>query len=109
MSRMRSHSVCASSMSCVLMTTAAPRSRCSSSRLLSIVALTGSRPWNGSSTMSRSGSLMIVAMSCAFWCMPRDSSPAFLVSVVAQPDLGQQLAWRAARRAAGDRPRSAPK
>ena len=85
MSRMRSQRVWASPMSCVLMTTAVPLSRCSRTTPLSMSALTGSRPWNGSSMMSRSGSLRMVAMSWAFWCMPRDSSPARLVAASPRP------------------------
>ena len=55
----------------------------------------------------RSGVLMIVATSCAFWCMPRDSSAAFLFMESARPT---SVAAHARVRVRGvGNPRSAPK
>src|SRR5262249_9968352 len=69
-----SHIFSALSMMCVLNTTVLPRRFSSRMASFSACALIGSRPLNGSSRMTRSGSCSSVAMNCTFCCMPRDSS-----------------------------------
>src|SRR5680860_874670 len=56
------------------MITVLPAACCSSRISLTSRVLTGSRPAKGSSTMMRSGSCSSVAITCAFCCMPLESS-----------------------------------
>ena len=72
-----SHIFSALSMTCVLKITVLPRRLSSTTASLSACALIGSRPLNGSSRITRSGSCSSVAMNCTFCCMPRDSSSTF--------------------------------
>ena len=72
-----SHIRSALSIRCVLKITVFPRARSSTTVSLSACALIGSRPENGSSRITSSGSWISVPMNCTFCCMPRDSSSIF--------------------------------
>ena len=54
-------------------------------RRAALRALTGSRPLNGSSRISRSGSWMMAARNCTFCCMPFESSSQRLRSQSPRP------------------------
>ena len=68
----------------------------------SVRALTGSRPLNGSSRISRSGSWMMAARNCTFCCMPFDSSSQRLRSQSPRPTRSRPRRMRPGSSAVAD-------
>ena len=62
---------------------------------------TGSRPENGSSRITRSGSLITVTTNWSFWCMPRESSSTFLPACSARSTRSSHSGTRCAELAGG--------
>ena len=86
MSVIWSHTSSTDDMLWVEKTIVAPASRSARISFLSRLALTGSKPLNGSSKISNSGSCSTVTMNCTFWAIPLLSSSTFLSHQPAMPN-----------------------
>ncbi len=99
--KMRSQSRSAVAMSCVEKTMVVPRSRSASTASLSTSAFTGSRPLNGSSRISSSGSETTAAMNCTFCDCPFDSDSILRPARSASCRRSSQASMAPSRRARG--------